>query len=103
MEEVKYKINNIVNNYISMFSDEYNIFVKAQNKRIETTLNDFAELKGNTFINRKLFEIPEKLFTMFKIKLTSEEFDWLFPIKNDLKGSHWFAKKYKQFRASKRI
>ena len=93
------KIQGIVQDYKTIFQDEYKAFCKQQHQVREGNLNEFASVKGDMAIERKLFDTPATLHSMLVEKLDGEELKWF----KTKKGGRWFAKYFIEFRASKKI
>ena len=99
MNNAQQKITEIVEDYKTIFDKEYKLFCKQQKDFRAGLLNDYAEVKGDIILERKLFDTPANLYTMFVQNLSSEELDHL----KSRKGARWFAKNFKEFRAANKV
>lgn len=99
MNNAQKRVKEIVQDYKTIFADEYKLFVKQQIAVREGNLNEYAEIKGDSMMQRKLFDTPANLHTMLVDTLTTEELTWF----KSKEGGRWFAKYFKEFRASKKI
>ena len=95
MNNAQENIEKVVDDYKILFSQEYTAFVKQQQMMREHLLNDFAAVKGDSAIERKLFDVPETLYSMFVSNLNSEELAYF----KTKRGGRWFSKKFREFRA----
>lgn len=96
---MKEKIKLIVEDYKKIFPEEYTAFVKQQVQVREGMINEFASIKGDLAIERRLFDTPATLHEMFSKNLNKEELTWF---KSKI-GGRWFAKNFIEFRASIKI
>lgn len=71
-------------------------FKIGQELQIENNRDKFASVKGTDFILRKLYDVPETLHDMMKVKLSNEAAEYL----RGLSGAKWFAKTFKEFRSA---
>ena len=82
--------------YTKTFPQEWEQF-KLQMKQVrDNAKNKFGEIEGSDTVERKLHEIPETLYSMLKMSLCEEDWDYY----NSLEGSKWFAKRNPLFRSS---
>lgn len=90
---VKLKIESIVNTYLKKYPLEADDFLRQVSKNRMKQDNKFglATATKDTSNMRALFEIPETLYGMIKIGLDEHELEWFY----SLRGSRWFAKKFK--------
>lgn len=95
-KHIKNKIKHYVKEYIRLFPDEYKIVVDELAIERNKKANKFATVRNSDYTERQLGEIPATLFNMFKMKLTEDEFEWLFSEKQN-KGAIWFYKTFKEF------
>jgi len=95
----KAKITKIVDEYKLIFNQEYNLFVEQQIQTRKGLLNEFASTQGDNVLERKLFDLPATLHSMFVEKLNKEEAIWF----KSKEGGRWFQKTFIEFRASKKI
>ena len=104
MYTAKQKITGIVENYKRLYRDEMQSFLSSHSRNIDKNKDNFAQVaNGLDFIERKVFELPENLYIMFKTGLSSQELEWFMPSKsNDQSGVKWFVKNFPEFRASKK-
>ena len=99
MNKAQIKITETVDSYKVIFLNEYNAFVEQQKGVRERTINEFASFKGDLAIERKLFDTPATLHEMFSKNLDKDELKWF----KGKEGGRWFAKNFKEFRASEKI
>ncbi len=99
MNQTQQSITGIVDDYKVIFIDEYNAFVEQQKQVRDGMLNEYASSEGDDAIERRLFDTPATLHSMFVNNLNGEELNYF----KSKKGSRWFAKNFKEFRASKKI
>lgn len=99
MESTKNKIIEIVKAYSEVFFDEYEAVVSYLKKKRNNRNNNFAEIKGNDYVVRSLYEIPETLDNIIQTKLDDKDKQFL----KSKEGGHWFVKKFPQFRITEKI
>lgn len=99
MNTAKVKIRGLIEDYKKIFPDEYIAFVKQQIRMRDGLINEYAAFPGDEQIERKLFDMPATLHAMLIDKLNKDEHKW-FVTKA---GGRWFAKSFKEFRASIKI
>ena len=100
MKTAQDKIIEYVIAYKELFADEYQQFLIGRKEKIDMNLTKFAEPdKDLPSIDRQLHEIPNTLFTILKTRLKEEEWAYF----DSIKGSRWFARKYKEFRSAERV
>lgn len=97
--QIKNNIESTVKEYVRLAPDEFSDFKKGMRMKVKNSLDNFAEVKGGDFIIRELYELPETLYAMLKIRLTDDEFTWF----RTREGGVWFATKFKDFRVSKHV
>jgi hypothetical protein len=98
MDSAKIKIEEIITNYRALHNAEYRLFINSLRKTRTKNLNKFASFKADDMLERKLVELPDKLFRALKEKLSEEEYAWLFPAYDpSIQGMKWFAKKFPEF------
>lgn len=104
----KDKIKFLVNTYRKEFPREYKLFKKGVRIKQEMQATKYAEpvkknaKKADSVIMRALFEMPETLVSLLKLKLHEEEANWLFSSTNS-EGARWFAKTFKDFRIAEKV
>lgn len=98
MVEAKDAITLIVNEYVSYFREEFDLFKKSVAIKKDQQRTDFGETKMD-FVERILFEIPETLHTSLQLRLTEPQKEWF----HSKEGSQWFAKTFKQFQVTQRV
>ncbi len=81
-----------------LYPQEWADFQKAIKEKLSLSKDDFGKLEGSDLVERKLFEIPETLYTILKMKLAAEDWEWF----GTKEGARWFAGHYPQFRTSSR-
>lgn len=96
MQAYKEHIQKCVRSYITLHPEEYARFRAALRIKQDKTSNRLAEIRGNEFVVRPLFELPETLYTAMQLILTEDELKWLWNDK-DKKGARWFARTFKEF------
>ena len=99
MNQAQQKLTDIIVDYKTIFPDEYKAFVIQQKAVRDGLINEFASVKGDTILERRLFDTPATLHAMFSSRLESEELKWF----NTKEGGRWFAKNFKEFRASNKL
>lgn len=100
MESAKAKIDKAVADYIRLFPAEYESFKGWSDKVRAQQRDKFAQTKGTDAIQRKLGEMPERLYYSIVRALTPEEGDWFFTrnaYAKDFRGAYWFYRKYTVF------
>ena len=104
MDATKERVTKVVREYMRVFPVEYEQFLHSHRQKQENTINEFAEFKQHDQLVRHLFDVPESLYLAFKLKLPSEDFDWLFGTgvhEKSYTGVKWFMKNYPQFKITK--
>lgn len=96
--KTKAKIKAIVESYIKLFPEEFDLLKKFLRERRELLENEFGQMKTE-MLKRILYEIPENLDVMFQDKLSVAELEEL----KTLEGGRWFAKNFPDFRITKKI
>ena len=91
-------IRTFVREYTLTFPQEWARFQEAMKIKLGESKDAFGEVADSELIERKLFEMPETLFTILTMKLSEEDMKWF----RTKEGSRWFAKQYPQFRTSSR-
>lgn len=99
MKTTKNKIKNVVKLYQDMFNDEYRQFEKEVDIRRRLVRDEFASIKDTRYIERALFEIPEKLHVALINNLTEAELKYW----KSKECSRWFAKTFPVFSLVKKI
>lgn len=94
----KLLIRTYVREYTITFPREWESFQSAMKVKLNDSKDDFGKVEGSDLVDRKLFEMPETLYTILTMKLSKEDFDWF----KTVEGARWFAKQYPQFRTSER-
>ena len=97
--DVHQNIKLLVDEYKRVFADEFASFLVAMRPKRNAQTNKFSEIKGNDFIVRALYEIPETLSTILLLKLSDDDYKWL----RTKEGGRWFAKSFKEFRLSEKV
>lgn len=103
-EATKDRVKKVVREYMRMFPIEYEQFLNSHRQKQDNKINEFAELKGHDQLVRHLFDVPESLYLAFKMKLESDQFDWLFGTgvyERTYTGVNWFMKTFPQFKITK--
>lgn len=93
-DAVKAHIEAIVTEYIRLWPDDYGN-VKRSVAIEKDGLADprFSQVKGTSFLLRKLTDYPEQLYYMLVNQLTDEEKDWW----KSVAGGRWFARRFPTF------
>lgn len=99
MQDAKAKITALVESYKTFYKQEYNDFLRGQKVALDLKANKWGEIKGTDIIERRVYDIPETLFSIFQIRLTPEELTFLY----SKKGALWFAKEFIEFRYTEKI
>jgi len=92
----KAKILQLVTDYSLTCPLEFTQFKKQMKLQKEASLNEWAEVDSMDYVERKLFEIPETLYAILKVRLDEDGWLWF----KSKEGSRWFAKKFVEFRSS---
>lgn len=87
-----------IKEYIRLFPTEWEAFKTSMGEKRMNSVDDFGRVDGSDMVERKLHEIPETLYTLFKMGL--DEADWGYF--ESLEGGRWLAKRYPEFRTSER-
>ena len=98
-KDIKLKIEKIVKGYAKAYPDEFEAFKKGVKQKLYIQRDKFASTKNMDFVIRGLYEIPETLLGLLKLKLTMDE--WKFYESKE--GGRWFAKKFKEFAIAEKI
>lgn len=104
MQSAKTKVKAVVQQYIKLFPTEYESFLISTRKKTDNLVNEFAELKQSDQMVRHLFDLPLTLHNLIQIKLTDEEYDWLYARNSYEKtqgGLLWFVRSFPQFKITK--
>lgn len=104
MDATKELVKKVVREYMRVFPIEYEQFLNSHRQKQDNKINEFAEFKQHDQLVRHLFDVPESLYLAFKMKLPSEDFDWLFGTgvyEKSYVGVQWFMKTYPQFKITK--
>lgn len=104
MQSTKDRIKAVVKEYTRVFPLEYEQFLNSHRIKQDTKMNEFAEFKKHGQLVRQLFDVPETLYLALKMKLTEEQFDWLYGF-NEFEGKRegltWFIRTFPQFKITK--
>lgn len=104
MDATKELVKKVIREYMRVFPIEYEQFLNSHRKKQDNTINEFAEFTQHDQLVRHLFDVPESLYLALKMKLPSEDFDWLFGTgvyEKSYEGVKWFMKNYPQFKITK--
>lgn len=85
-----------VREYTETFPNEWELFQKAMREKLSLSSDNFGQVEGSDFIERKLFEMPETLYLILKNKLSVDDWQWF----SSKEGAQWFAKAFPKFRTS---
>jgi len=99
LNDAKRKITDLVKSYKAFYKTEFDDFSKALKVKVELKKNKWGEVKGMDILERKVYEIPETLFSIFQVRLNSEETAFLY----SKKGALWFAKEFPEFRYTDKV
>lgn len=94
----KEHIDILVRDYVKNYPQEWNDFQKSIKEKLSLSKDEFGIMEGSELIERKLYEIPETLYTILKLRLSLEDWDWY----QAKEGARWFASHYPQFRTSEK-
>ncbi len=97
--QTKRLIETTVREYITFAPDEYENFKKGKQVKVNMNANKFAEMEGSDYLIRELYEMPETLHSMLKLRLSDEQYKWF----RTSAGGIWFAKTFKDFRSAKLV
>jgi len=97
--DIKTKIGMIIKDYVKLQPEEYELFRKEMKQQRENNATKFAEVKEADTIDRKLFEMPETLHAMIKVRLSDDEYNWW----RTKEGAHWFINSYQDFRSTQSV
>lgn len=101
MKNLKRKVQNAVDLYKKAFQTEYNTVVIQIKERQSKQKNEYGEVvdeDGRTHaVQRKLFEVSEKLYTIVMGNLTDEEI----LLTESKEYALWFVKEFPQFSTTK--
>lgn len=98
MNEIKIKITALVTKWEIDNPTEFGLFLESRKKKTDNLSNKFGEMKGSTFIERILFEMPESLDIELINALSVDDMKWF----RSKEGSLWFNKSFKQYNVSQR-
>lgn len=105
MQSAKDHITQIVEAYIKLFPQDYELF-KDGMQHVRGNLKDekFGTAEGTGSDMRALFEMPVDLSEMLMMQLAEEEMEWFKAGGSDRKeGGRWFAKNFPVFRLADSI
>ena len=91
-------IRTFVREYTLTFPHEFEAFKKGTKEKRANASDAFGTVQGATIIERKMHEIPETLYTIFKMKLSEDDWGYY----QSKEGTRWFAKQFPEFRTSSR-
>lgn len=97
--KTKAKIRFAVNDYKSMFPQEYKELLGVIAYEKQNLDTEMAEVKSTHAIKRALFMVSEKLSVMIAKKLDEEEVKYF----KTKESGRWFATEFPQFRLSKEV
>lgn len=101
MQTAKDKVKVAVEEYSRLFPGELEAFKVSQSAKDELLgSNKFAQVRGSDMIERKLYELPEKLFNAIRELLTEDEWTW-FQDATPHRGVSWFLMAYPIFKSTK--
>lgn len=103
MQSAKDKIDIAVKEYTRLQPEDFRLFKEyaAQVRDLQRT--SMAEGEKGSVIERKLGEVPEKLYESILAVLNIEELNWFTAQGGNYQGPYWFYKKYPVFRITKHI
>lgn len=91
-------IRQVVETYIKLYPEEFEIVKEGIKMQRGLHLDEFASAKGTGSDMRALFEIPVTLSEMLITDLSEEEMEWFKAGGRDRKeGGRWFAKTFTDF------
>lgn len=95
----KLLIEMVVKRYTEENPEEFSLFCEAMKQRKNNLQNQFAEMKGHTFMRRQLSEYPEVLENMLKKEFKIEDELWF----RSKEGMTWFVQKFPVFAVPDRV
>lgn len=94
MEDTKLKIERIVSDYERLFVEEFQNFKDQMITKKDRMTEKFGVImKGDDFITRVLYEVPETLDFCIKQALAEDEMSWL----QTKTAARWFARRFPEF------
>lgn len=97
------KVEKLFLKYIKHYKEDYELTVKYLQGEREKNTNKFSSLKKSTVVNRKIYEMPETLYSILLANLSRED---LIKMKDGEDGkdfARWFAKRFPEFAAGTHI
>ena len=92
-DSTKELLGSTINEYLRLFPEEAAAFDTYMKEKRANQRNDFAAQEGSHALERALFEMPDTLHNMVKLRLDEDAYrEW-----RTIKGSLWFIKAYPFF------
>lgn len=93
--DLKLKIKDLVAQYKRIFPEEYHATIEYLKNNRKLLKNEFADLtkEGTNALERGLYEIPETLDNIFRMKLKDHERMEL----ESKDGGRWFVRTFPEF------
>lgn len=95
----KANIRLLVEEYIRLFPQEFSDFKRGNKARVDLLAKKTGEIKGNDVIIRPIAEWPETLDTIFLMKLSKDDREYL----HSVSGIRWFASTFKVFSSVEKV
>lgn len=89
-------IDAYVKEYTLTFPMEWAAFLRSNKEKLRQSNDAFGTVENSDLVERKLFEMPETLFTILDMKLSTDDMKWF----RTKEGAIWFATRYPAFRTS---
>lgn len=96
-KELKLKVERLFLKYIKFYDEDYQLVVKYLQGEREKNKNKFSSIKDSKMVNRKIYEIPETLHSIFLTNLTKEELILMKDGEDGKDFARWFAKRFPEF------
>lgn len=96
--DVKLKVSHAVTKWEMDSPFEYSAFLSARRSKTDGLANAFAEVPGQGFIERLLYEVPEGLYAALRMALDDGERAFL----QSKEGAQWFTKTFMQYNVSQK-
>ena len=98
--EIQKKIIGVVDAYKQFYPDDYKVVVKIVKEKRLNLKNRFGDItKQMDTMKRRLTEYPETLFFLLNKILSEDEMKYF----SSLKGHHWFANRFPEFRITEKV
>lgn len=91
------RITILVTEYERVFNVEFKMFRKALRVKKANLKTKWAET-GSEMLERLLYEVPETLDSLFMVRLSEDDKEYL----GSLEGSKWFTNTFAQYRVTEK-